>query len=302
MKKVLLMITIFTLILGILLSGCTHQNKPGLNVVATTTIIGDVVKQVGGDRINLVVLLPIGADPHTYEPRPQDVAAIHDADVIFINGLELEHSLEPIISANAAGKGITVSDGINVQPFSAAPGDEAHASGDPHVWMNPNNVKVWVTNIEKALSQADPAGAETYKANAAAYQDQLSALDGWIRDQINQIPAVNRKLVTDHQSLGYFAKQYGMELAGLILPSLSTNASTSAADIAQVEKEIKDFGIKTIFVEMNSNEAIAAQIASDTGIKYARIYTGSLGTADSGAGTYLDFMRFNVNTIVNGEK
>jgi ABC-type Zn uptake system ZnuABC Zn-binding protein ZnuA len=195
-----------------------------------------------------------------------------------------------------------VSDGVEVLPFSATPGDEIHAAGDPHVWMDPNNVKIWVTNIEKVLDQLDPPGTETYKANAAAYQEQLSTLDNWIRGEIGQIPAVNRKLVTDHQSLGYFAKQYGLELAGLILPSLSTNASTSAADMAQVEKEIKDYGIKTIFVEMSSNEAVAAQIASDTGIKYAKIYTGSLGTADSGAGTYLDFMRFNVNTIVNGVK
>ncbi len=302
MKKRWLLLVGLTLISGILFTGCTQQTKSGLNVVATTTIIGDVVQQVGGNHINLVVLLPVGADPHTYEPRPQDVAAIHDADVVFLNGLELEHSLEPIITANATGKVVVVSDGIEVLPFSATPGDETHSAGDPHVWMDPNNVKIWVTNIEKVLTQLDPPGTQTYKANAAAYQEQLSTLDNWIRDEIDQIPAVDRKLVTDHQSLGYFAKQYGMELAGLILPSLSTNASTSAADVAQVEKEIKDFAIKTIFVEMGSNEAVAAQIASDTGIRYARIYTGSLGTADSGAGTYLDFMRFNVNTIVNGVK
>jgi ABC-type Zn uptake system ZnuABC Zn-binding protein ZnuA len=302
MKKRWFLLFLFVLIAGILLSGCTQQTKSGLNVVVTTTIIGDVVHQVGGDRINLVVLLPVGADPHTYEPRPQDVAAIHDADVVFLNGLELEHSLEPIITANATGKVVVVSDGIEVLPFSATSGDETHAAGDPHVWMDPNNVKNWVTNIEKVLTELDPTGAETYKANAAAYLEQLSTLDKWIRDEISTIPAVNRKLVTDHQSLGYFAKQYGLDLAGLILPSLSTNASTSAADMAQVEKEIKDYGIKTIFVEMSSNEAVAAQIASDTGIKYAKIYTGSLGTADSGAGTYLEFMRFNVNTIVNGVK
>lgn len=290
------------ILLSLQLAGCGQKPKSGLNVVATTTIVGDIVHQVGGDRINLTVLFPVGADPHTYEPRPRDVAAIQDADVVFLNGLELEHSLEPIIAANATGKVVEVSNGITVLPFSASAGDEAHAAGDPHVWMDPNNVKIWVANIEQMLIQADDAGAEIYKTNAAAYLDQLTQLDSWIQNEVGQLPVANRKLVTDHQSLGYFAKRYGLEQVGLILPSLSTNASTSAADLAQVEKVIKQSGIRTIFIEVSANDGLASQIANDTGVTVARIYTGSLGTSESGAGNYLDFVRFNVNAIVSGLK
>lgn len=283
-------------------AGCSPQAKSSLTVVATTTIVGDVVRQIGADRIHLVVLLPVGADPHTYEPRPRDAAAIQDAAVIFMNGLELEHSLEPVITANATGKVIAVSDGIDVLPFSSQVGGETHSAGDPHVWMDPNNVMVWVNNIEKALAEIDPQGANIYQTNADIYLQQLSALDGWIKTQVNAIPLDNRKLITDHQSLGYFAKRYGFDLAGFIIPSVSTDASVSAADLAAVEKEIKDSGIRTIFVEKNSNESVAAQITADTGTTYATIYTGSLGDEKSSAATYLDFMRYDVTAIIEGLK
>jgi len=301
MKRTLL-VWLFLIIVWGSVTGCTPQTKSGLTVVATTTIVGDVVRQVGGERIHLVVLLPVGADPHTYEPRPSDAAAIQDAAVIFMNGLELEHSLEPVITANATGKVITVSDGIDVLPFSAQAGEEAHSAGDPHVWMDPNNVMVWVKNIEKALAEIDPQGASIYQSNADAYLQQLSALDAWIKTEVNGIPLEKRKLITDHQSLGYFARRYGFDLAGLIIPSISTDASVSAADLAAVEKEIKDSGIRTIFVEKNSNESVAAQITADTGTTYVTIYTGTLGDEKSGAATYLDFMRINVTAIIDGLK
>ncbi len=289
---------LFFLISCCWLTGCAKQ-PTGLKVVATTTIVGDVVRQVGGERLALTVLLPVGADPHTYEPRPQDVAAIHDARVVFINGLELEHSLEPIITANAAGEVIAVSDGIRPIPFAAA-GAEEEGADDPHVWMDPNNIITWVENIRAALSEVDPDGADYYRANAEAYTKQITGLDAWITEQIATIPAESRKLITDHQSMGYFARQYGLQQAGLLLPSLSTNASASAMELAQLEDVIKASGIPTIFIEVGANDTLAAQIARDTGATVARIYTGSLGTSESGAGTYLDFLRFNVAAIVNG--
>ena len=301
MKRTIKMWLFLIFVLGSV-AGCSPQAKSGLTVVATTTIVGDVVRQIGADRIHLVVLLPVGADPHTYEPRPSDAAAIQDAAVIFMNGLELEHSLEPVITANATGKVIAVSDGIDVLPFSSQVGGETHSAGDPHVWMDPNNVMVWVNNIEKALAEIDPQGANIYQTNADIYLQQLSALDGWIKTQVNAIPLDNRKLITDHQSLGYFAKRYGFDLAGFIIPSVSTDASVSAADLAAVEKEIKDSGIRTIFVEKNSNESVAAQITADTGTTYATIYTGSLGDEKSSAATYLDFMRYDVTAIIEGLK
>jgi len=301
MKRIALNFSLLILLLGSLLTGCTQQTSSnGLKVVATTTIVGDIVRQIGGDRISLTVLLPVGADPHTYEPRPMDVASIHDARVIFLNGLELEHPLEPIILANATGPVIAVSDGISVLPFSATIGNEQHNAGDPHVWTDPNNVKIWVENIRQELSTVDPSGAELYKANAEILTKDLTELDAWIKQEVALIPTANRKLITDHQSMGYFTNRYGFEQAGLLLSSLTTNASPSALDLAQVEKVIKTQGIRTIFIEVGASDTLASQVAKDTGVTVARIYSGSLGTAESGAGTYLDFVRFNVNAIVEG--
>lgn len=300
MKRSFYILSLLLILNGTLLTGCGKQpSNNGLKVVATTTIVGDIVRQVGGDRISLTVLLPTGADPHTYEPRPQDVAAIHDAHIIFLNGLELEHSLEPIISANATGVVMAVSDGISVLPFLAA-GDEEHAAGDPHTWMDPNNVKIWVENIRQALTDIDPSGREVYKGNAEAYTHKLTELDEWITQEVAQIPTDNRKLVTDHESMGYFADRYGFELAGLLLQSLSTNASASASDLAKVEEAIKLMGIRTIFMEVGANDTLALQVAADTGVSVVSIYSGSLGAAKSGAESYLNFMHFNVNAIVEG--
>lgn len=300
MKRSFYILSLLLILNGTLLTGCGKQpSNNGLKVVATTTIVGDIVRQVGGDRISLTVLLPTGADPHTYEPRPQDVAAIHDAHIIFLNGLELEHSLEPIISANATGVVMAVSDGISVLPFLAA-GDEEHAAGDPHTWMDPNNVKIWVENIRQALTDIDPSGTEVYKGNAEAYTHKLTELDEWITQEVAQIPTDNRKLVTDHESMGYFADRYGFELAGLLLQSLSTNASASASDLAKVEEAIKLMGIRTIFMEVGANDTLALQVAADTGVSVVSIYSGSLGAAKSGAESYLNFMHFNVNAIVEG--
>ena len=193
---------------------------------------------------------------------------------------------------------VVVSDGIEVLPFSAA-GDE-HGSGDPHTWMDPKNVKHWVENIARALISVDPDGASVYRANADAYLQQLVELDAWIQGEVATIPAEQRKLVTDHQSLGYFAAAYGLEQVGLVISSLSTNASASAQDLARLEEVVRIENVRAIFIEMGASDALASQVARDTNIDVLRIYSGSLGAAESGAGDYLNFMRFNVNAIVNG--
>lgn len=302
MKKISIFVLLILWAASLSLAGCKAQagTQSGVKVVATTTIVGDVVRQVGGDRISLTVLYPVGADPHTYEPRPQDVAAISDAQVVFINGLELEHSLDPILTANANGTVKAVSDGVEVLPFSAAAGDSQHAAGDPHTWMDPNNVLVWVENIRQELTKIDTQGSTLYQANADAYLQKLKVLDQWISGEISQIPQDQRRLVTDHESLGYFVRRYGLEQTGLVLPSLSTSASASAQDLAKLEEVIKAQKVKAIFIEMGINDALARQVATDTGIKVIFIYTGSLGTSDNGAGDYIGFMHYNVNAIVDG--
>jgi ABC-type Zn uptake system ZnuABC Zn-binding protein ZnuA len=161
-------------------------------------------------------------------------------------------------------------------------------------------VQIWVENIKQTLIQVDPQGSDIYTANAQKYIQQLTDLDKWIAGEISKIPLEQRKLVTDHQSLGYFDRRYGLVQAGLVIDSLSTNASPSAQDLARLEEVIKNGKIKAIFIEMGASDALAAQVAVDTGVPVLRIYTGTLGTKDSGAEDYLSFMRYNVNVIVNG--
>ncbi len=181
-------------------------------------------------------------------------------------------------------------------------GDHDHDSADPHTWMDPNNVIVWTENIRSALSKADPVNEGAYRSNAEAYIDSLRELDTWIRDQVSQIPSEQRKLVTDHATFGYFADQYGFEQVGLVTPALSSNAAPSAQELASLEEKIESNDIKAIFVGNTVNPSLAQQIAADTGAQIIFVFTGSLGQAGSEADSYLDFMRYNVNAIVNALK
>jgi ABC-type Zn uptake system ZnuABC Zn-binding protein ZnuA len=177
-----------------------------------------------------------------------------------------------------------------------------HAVGDPHTWMNPNNVILWVQNIAAALAQADPANATAYQENAAAYTAELQALDEWICQQVAQISPERRKLVTDHASLGYFADEYGFEQVGLVIPSLSTSAAPSAQELAALQDAIRQENVRAILVGMTVNPTLAAQVAADTGVQLIFVYTGSLSAAGEEADNYLAFMRYNVTAIVNALK
>ncbi len=309
---------VFPLILlaSLLLAACgapaasSSTSSSKLKVVASTTIVGDVVAQVGGDLIELTVLFPPGADPHTFEPRPQDLAALSEAQVVVINGLDLEEALEPALEANVKGTIVHASEGIEVLAFEGKEhegeehqGEEHHhEGGDPHTWTDPNNVIVWVQNIAAALAEADPANAKAYQANAEAYVAALTELDGWIRTQLAQIPAERRKLVTDHRAFGYFVDEYGLEQVGALVGSFSTNAAPSAQELAALEDKIKEQGVPAVFVGKTVNPALAEQVAQDTGVKLVHVYTGSLSQPGGEADSYLAFMRYNVNAIVEALK
>lgn len=294
---------------SLLLAGCggtptTTQNE-GLQVVASTTIVGDVVAQVGGDHIDLTVLFPIGADPHTFDPRPQDIAAISKAQVIFISGLGLEESLQPTLDANANGTVVQISDGIEVRALEeqTVQNDEHnHERYDPHTWTDPNNVIIWTENIASVLSTADPANAESYHDNADTYIASLQELDTWIRSEVERIPPERRKLVTDHIAFGYFADEYGFEQAGALIGSFSTNASPSAKEIAALEDLIRAQNVPAVFVSKTANATLAEQVAQDTGIQVVLVYTGSLTAPGGEADSYLAFMKYNVNAILEALK
>ncbi|HEY75917.1 MAG TPA: zinc ABC transporter substrate-binding protein [Thermoflexia bacterium] len=265
-----------------------------LRVVATTTVVGDVVAQVGGEAIDLTVLLQPGEDPHSYHPRPSDLTAVAEAHVLFVNGLGLEAFLDETLR-NAGGDRpvVSVSEGITPRRHPRNPDQP-----DSHVWFDVRNVMVWVDNIEAALSTLDPANADLYGANAAAYREELEALDEWIVEQVATVPEENRKLVTNHPAFGYFADRYGFEQVGTVYP-VSPSAEPSAQDIAQLEEAIRQYGVPAVFAENTVNPALAQQVAQDTGVALVPLYTGSLGGPGSGVESYIDLMRYDVEAIVS---
>ena len=287
-----------------------------INILATTSLVADAVRQVGGDHIHLSILLPAGADPHSYEPAPRDVAAIADAAVVFANGAGLETWLAPIIeNAGAAAQVVEVSEGIQLldltaeelaeraaEEGSSADGGQADAEGNPHVWTDPNNVIIWVANIEKALSAADPAHAADYQTNAARYTAVLKDLDAWVRSQVEQIPAERRVIVTDHSIFGYFADEYGFTQVGAVIPGYSTLSSPSAQEMATIEDAIRRYTVPAVFVGNSVNDSLSRRVAEDTGIQLVPIYTETLSESDGPAATYVDFIRYDVNAFVHALK
>lgn len=307
----------FTLVVGLItLAACNASSGQTSNptsqphklrVMATTNIIGDVVSQIGGDAIQLTVLLPVGTDPHTFDPTPQDMSMLSESDILFANGAGLESFLDRFI-ANAGETGstgkvtiVSLSQGINLRQFQAQPkqnnNDNQEQGIDPHIWFDPNNVKVWAQTIQQNLSDLDPAHAETYLHNTNAYLTQLDELDAWITEQVSQIPKINRKMVSDHQVLGYFADRYGFEIVGTVIPSFSSASQPSAKDLASLEDLIRNLNVPAIFVGINTNPNLAEQVASDTGVKVIPIYTGSLSAPGGPADSYLAFIRTDVSAI-----
>jgi len=307
LKRIYLILPVLFLLL--LLSACSSSGRQGshpdgrLQVVATTSIVGDVVGNIGGELIELTVLVPPGGDPHTFEPRPQDIAAVSDAQVVFANGLGLEEALKGVLEANVKGTLVEVSDGLAVIPLQDKDEHEGaqpeHGTGDPHTWMDPNNVIIWAGNIATALAEADPTNRATYQANAESYMAELRELDAWIRQQVEQVPPKQRKLVSDHAVLGYFAAEYGFEQVGLVIPALSSSAAPSAQELAALVDAIRAQDVQAILVGTTVNPALSEQVANDTGAELVFIYTGSLSQPGGEASSYIQLMRYNVQTIVD---
>ncbi|HIE39545.1 MAG TPA: zinc ABC transporter substrate-binding protein [Anaerolineales bacterium] len=264
-----------------------------LRVAATTTIVGDVVAQVGRDAVELTVLLRPGVEPHTYQPRPSDLAAVADAHVLFVNGLGLETFLEEMLE-NVGGDRPVVSVSAGIQPRQHP---RQAGQSDPHVWFDVRNVMTWVESIEAALSALDPAHADTYAVNAADYRQELETLDRWIVEQVATVPEENRRLVTNHPAFGYFADRYGFQQVGTVYP-VSPSAEPSAQDIAQLEEAILRQGVPAVFAENTVNPVLARQVAQDTGVALVPLYTGSLGEPGSGVESYIALMEYDVRAIV----
>ncbi len=303
-----------------LLTACSpaapaQRGAPGkLNIIATTTLVADVVRQVGGEHVSVTALVPFEADEHAYQPSPRDVVRVSEADLLFINGAGLETFLEQMLeSASEHAAPISVSEGIELleaagheeHAESEAEHGEAghvHEGGDPHVWTDPNNVVVWVDNIERALVEADPEHSADYRQNAAAYRQQLQELDAWVREQVQQVPPERRLLVTDHLVFTYFAERYGFEQVGAVIPGYSTLSSPSAQQLAELEDLIRELGVPAIFVGNTVSSTLSERVAQDLGVQIVTVITGSLTPADGPAPTYIDYIRYNVSAITGALK
>jgi ABC-type Zn uptake system ZnuABC Zn-binding protein ZnuA len=267
-----------------------------LKIVASTGIIGDLVNQIGGSRVEVTTILPANADPHEFEPSPKDVATLQDAKVVFIHGLGLDNWAQDLIDNSGADFSVvTVTDGVETVNRLGGDGDDV----DPHVWFDPTKVAQMTANIAAGLSAADPDGADAYNARLAVYQQNLAALDQQIVDRIALIPADQRNIVTNHDALGYFADRYGLNIVGTVIPGLSPGAEPSAQEVAALLQTVKDQHVSVIFAENTVSPKLAQQLASEAGITVVdTLYSDSLGEAGSGADTYIGLMQTDTQTIV----
>jgi ABC-type Zn uptake system ZnuABC Zn-binding protein ZnuA len=243
-------------------------------------------------------LLPVGADPHSYQAAPADVARISKSDLLILNGLEYETFIKSLLE-NAGGEKKIIEATAGLSPRKDA-GNEHGV--DPHMWLDPNLVITYVENIRDGLIQVDAQGSETYKANADAYIAKLKGLDAWIVEQVNTVPAERRLLVTNHEALGYFAERYGFEVTGSVIPSFSSNAAPSARELARLIDAIKKISAPAIFLDIADNNTLAQQIADETSVTIVGdLHLESL-TEGAPAATYIDMMKYNVTRIVEALK
>jgi zinc/manganese transport system substrate-binding protein len=281
-----------------------------LRVVATTVQIEALAREVGGDLIDLHGVVPPGADAHEFEPTASDLAAIEDANLILRHGLGLDDWLDGTLSAARDATVVTVTDGILLQRGEAhSHGDDEHEdeddeeSADPHVWLDPENAKIMVANIAAALAAADSANRAVYAANSTQYQATLDETREQVQAIIDEIPEANRKLVTNHDALGYFARAFGLEVVGAVIPSISTEAEPSASETAELLDTIEAEGVKAIFAETSVNPNLARTLAGDAGIAIVDdLYGDSLGDEGSGAETVHGMLLVNARKIADAVK
>ena len=268
------------------------QDAPAakLKVVASFSILGDFVRQIGGDRVDAAVLVGPDGDAHVYQPTPADAKKVAAAKLVVVNGLGLEGWFGRFIAAAGAHPAIaTASASARVMATGGAT--------DPHAWQDVANARTYVREIEKALEQADPAGAADYGANAAAYLAQLDALDADIRAGIAAIPPGRRRVITTHDAFGYYGRAYGMEF---IAPAgVSTESEAGARDVARIIKQIRAQKIPAVFLENISDDRMMQQIARESGAKIGgKVYSDALSPSGGPAATYLDMMRGNLAEFV----
>lgn len=268
-------------------------------VVASFSILGDLVRVVGGDRVAVTTLVGPDEDAHVFEPKPADAKNLLQSRLLVSNGLGFEPWAQKLVkSAGYKGRNVAASQGVKPRTLPAEKG-HSHAETDPHAWQDPSNVMIYVRNIAAALGQLDPAGASSYQANSEAYIKELQTLDIWAKEQFAAVPAAKRKVITSHDAFGYFGAHYQV---GFLAPQgISTEAEPSAKEVAQLIKQIQREKIKAVFVENMSNPKLLAQLSKDAGVTVGpALYVDALSKAGGPADSYLKLMRHNVTQLVAG--
>ena len=277
--------------LALVVAACPANAQNRLNVVASFSILGDLIRNVGGNSVSVTTLVGPDSDPHVYEPTPSDAKRIADAKLVFVNGFGLEGWL-PRLVQSAGGKAVIVTATTGIAPLPLG------SDADPHAWQSPLNAKIYVANIRDALTAADPADAGVFRANADAYLAQLDALDREVSGAIAQIPEGRRKVISTHRAFGYFAAAYGVEFIAPV--GVSTESEASARDIAAIITQIRTAKIPAVFLENISDPRLIRRIAAETGARIGgTLYSDSL-TAEKGySPTYIDMVRHNIKALTS---
>jgi zinc/manganese transport system substrate-binding protein len=268
-----------------------------LEVVASFSILGDMVHRVGGDRTHVVTIVGPGADTHVYEPTPADAKALAAARLLVVNGLGLEGWMSRLQnSAGFRGKVVVASAGVEPRGMKEDEDDKSRTIADPHAWQSLANGRIYVGNIRDALIAADPEGRPTYEANAARFLEDIDATEAEVKAAIAKIPPARRKIITSHDAFGYFGAAYGFSF---IAPEgVSTETEASAKDVARIIRQIKAEKIPAVFMENITSHRLLDQIARETGAAIGgTLYSDALSKADGPAATYLDMFRHNIGTL-----
>ena len=261
-------------------------------VLATASIFADMAENIAGDHLPVKTIVPIGGDPHIYEPTPADAKLISEADIILRNALTFEGWLDDLIkSAGAQAEVVTITQGIGAIR-SAYKG-----SADPHAWMDASYGLKYIENIKNAFVKFDPDNREVYEFNYGVYRRQLEDMDAYIFEQVKKIPEQRRILITSHDAFQYFGRRYGIRLEAVI--GISTEAEAQTSDIIRLNKIIKESGVPAVFIETTVNPKLIKRIAEDNGVVVGgSLFSDSIGDENSDAPTYLDMLKFNTDTIV----
>ena len=305
----------FVLSVLILLVACGDDKKSGVmetgsgpvRVATSISVFADLVRQVGGERVTVVTMIPPGADAHTFQPGPKDVKKLGDVRAVFINGMHLEESLIDVLENNAPAQArmVALSDGLQpiefaaegVGPASDGGDHDEEEGGNPHFWLDVQNAKRYVQRIRDTLIDVDPEGRAAYSANADRYLKELDDTDAYIRFQIATVPPEQRKLVTFHDAFPYFARAYGLDLVGFVVRA--PGREPSAREVKELGETIRRENVRTVFKEPQLNATLLDRAAKDAGVQVDVLYSDALTKE---VASYVEMMRRNADTVARGLK